>query len=242
MARRGVTTASEKAGRNTIDSSPVTTQAADLELAKRRRKQIVDAAVHLFARKGYFRTTMQQIAKRAKISAGLIYHYASTKEDLLLLALLHVINTYREQVPSKLKKIEDPLERFRTVHAAFCRVVAENLDATVLVYRSTNSLPPEKRDLIKQGEVETGGMVAEAIAACVEAKLFREVDVDLMTYEVLMNSHMWALKNWHFKQRYDVDGYIDASFDFLVRGMATPKGLKRHLELCAARGVTGTAG
>jgi len=234
VPRRAATSASDKQVRITIDSSPVVTHAADVDLAKRRRKQIVDAAVYLFSRRGYYRTTMQQIAKRAKISAGLIYHYAPTKEDVLLLALLHVINTYREQVPAKLTKIDDPLERFRTVHAAFCRVVAENIDATVLVYRSTNSLPPEKRGLIKQGEIETGTMVSEAIVDCIAAKLFREVDVDLTTYEVLLNSHMWALKNWHFKQRYDIDTYIDVSFDFLVRGLATPKGLKRHLETRAA--------
>ncbi|EJW11392.1 Transcriptional regulator, TetR family [Rhodovulum sp. PH10] len=202
---------------------------ADADLTKRRRKQIVGAAVHLFSRKGYYRTTMQEIARRARMSAGLIYHYARTKEDVLLLALLHVINTYREQVPPALEGIDDPLARFRAVHAAFCRVVAENIDATVLVYRSTNSLPSEQRAIVKRGELETGEMIAQTIRDCMAAGLFRDLDVELATYQVLMNVHMWALKNWHLKTRFDVDAYIAESADLLVRGFASAEGLRRHL-------------
>jgi AcrR family transcriptional regulator len=152
---------------------------------------------------------------------------------VLLLALMHVINTYREQVPPALAGLGDPLERFRAVYAAFCRVVADNIDATVLVYRSTNSLPADQRDIVKRGELETGAMIADTIRDCVAAKLFRDVDVDLATFQVLMSVHMWALKNWHFKARIDLDAYIAGSVDTLVRGFATPTGLARHLREAA---------
>jgi len=211
-----------------IDSSQVLSQANDVDLVKRRRKQIVDAAVELFAREGFYRTTVQQIAKRANISAGLIYHYARTKEDVLLLALLHVLETYQAEMPSVLEGVADPLARLRAVLASFCRIVDNNLDATTLVYRSTKSLPPQQRELVKQGEIDANEIIAEQIRNCIKAKLFREVDVDFVTYQLVMNVHMWALKHWHFKPRLSIERFIDESFDFFVHALATPRGLKYY--------------
>jgi len=218
-----------------IDDSLVLSQASDVDLVKRRRKQIVDAAVELFSRQGYYRTTIQQVAKRAGISAGLIYHYARTKEDVLLLALLSVLDTYRAEIPNALKGVTDPLERFRTALSAFCHIVAARLDATVLAYRSTKTLPSPQRALIKQSEIETNEIIAEIIRDCIKAKLFRDVDVDLITYQFVMYVHMWALKHWHFKSRFTVDAYIDAGYDFFVHSLATPKGLKHYQDITLAR-------
>jgi AcrR family transcriptional regulator len=225
----------EEARGISIDASGVLSQANDVDLIERRRAQIVEAAVSLFARQGFYRTTVQEIARKANVSAGLIYHYARTKEDVLLLTLLHVLDTYRAVVPKALEGVTDPLERVRTVLSAFCHVVADNLDATVLVYRSTRSLPPAQRDMIKRSEIETNEILAEAIRACIRVKLFREVDVDFATYQLVMNIHMWALKHWHFKNRFDVDGFVAVSFDFFVNALATPKGLKAYERLRAAR-------
>lgn len=227
MKRSGTTEALESQG-IAIDASLVRSQASDVDLVKRRRKQIVDAAVELFARDGFYRTTVQQIAKRANISAGLIYHYARTKEDVLLLALLHVLDTYRSETPSQLKGVVEPLARLRTALASFCRIVDSNLDATVLVYRSTKSLPAEQRELVKRGEVDANEIIAEVIRDCIRAKLFREVDVDFVTYQLIMNIHMWALKHWHFKPQLGIESFIDESFDFFVHALATPRGLKYY--------------
>jgi TetR/AcrR family transcriptional regulator len=49
-----------------------------------RHQQILDAAVDVFAEKGYQRATMRKIAARANISAGTIYIYFDGKRDLLL--------------------------------------------------------------------------------------------------------------------------------------------------------------
>ena len=48
-----------------------------------RRNQIVEAAWHCFARKGYHESTMQDIGAEAGLSAGAIYRYYPSKEALL---------------------------------------------------------------------------------------------------------------------------------------------------------------
>jgi AcrR family transcriptional regulator len=56
----------------------VTEQHTDL-----RRQQIIDAAYRCFARKGFHQTTMREIYAEAGLSAGAIYHYFASKDDII---------------------------------------------------------------------------------------------------------------------------------------------------------------
>jgi TetR/AcrR family fatty acid metabolism transcriptional regulator len=47
-------------------------------------QQIIDAAVRVFARKGYFNSRVSDIAREAGIAAGTIYLYFDTKEAILV--------------------------------------------------------------------------------------------------------------------------------------------------------------
>ena len=48
-----------------------------------RRQQILDAAVSCFAERGFHATSMRDICKQAKLSAGAVYRYFPSKEDLI---------------------------------------------------------------------------------------------------------------------------------------------------------------
>jgi hypothetical protein len=50
-----------------------------------------------------------------------------------------------------------------------------------------------------------GGIIREGI----EKGVFRDVDLDLTAYNIIMMAHMWALKSWHFKKRLSLEKYID---------------------------------
>ncbi len=53
------------------------------EIREEKKALIMDVALLHFAREGYFRTTIEQIAGKAGISKGLMYNYFDSKESLL---------------------------------------------------------------------------------------------------------------------------------------------------------------
>jgi TetR/AcrR family transcriptional regulator, fatty acid metabolism regulator protein len=53
------------------------------DVAADRRKQILKAAVEVFAERGFHRTRVSDIAKRAGVAYGLIYHYFESKDEVL---------------------------------------------------------------------------------------------------------------------------------------------------------------
>jgi AcrR family transcriptional regulator len=54
------------------------------EQAEWRRNQLLDTALTLFGEKGVESTTIKDIAEAAGVAQGLVYHYFSSKEDLLI--------------------------------------------------------------------------------------------------------------------------------------------------------------
>lgn len=68
------------------------------EKSERSRRAVLDAALHLFAHQGYRATTVRDIADRARVSTGNLYHHFPDKEALFLALLdeyLAVTNTQR---------------------------------------------------------------------------------------------------------------------------------------------------
>lgn len=53
------------------------------DVAADRKKQILQAAVEVFAERGFHRTRVSDIAKRAGVAYGLIYHYFDSKDAVL---------------------------------------------------------------------------------------------------------------------------------------------------------------
>jgi AcrR family transcriptional regulator len=55
-----------------------------MERVEDKRTAILDATLRLIAEKGFHGTAMSKVAKEAGVSAGIIYHYFSSKDDLIV--------------------------------------------------------------------------------------------------------------------------------------------------------------
>lgn len=197
---------------------------SDPRLVEERRRQIILAAVELFSKQGYHTTTIQQIARLAGTSTGLIYQYFGDKEDVLFLTLKLVIDTYENEIPRCLEGISHPVDRLCTALSSYCGVVDRLRDATVLAYRSTMSLRAERRALIKDGETRTNRLIEECVHACTSGGFMRPVDENLLAYQYVMFAHSWALKHWSYRDRYALDEYVHAGIQLLVDPFLTARG------------------
>jgi AcrR family transcriptional regulator len=194
------------------------------ELVEKRRNQILQAAIELYGRQGYHVTTIREVAQRAKVSVGLIYQYVEDKEDVLFLALVEVLDSYLREIPRALEGVTDPMERFCAAVHAYGRVIDERIDATLLVYRETKSLGRPRRELLKAKEIESNQLISGCIEDCIRAGLFAQVDVEMLTYLIVMFCHAWALKSWRFRGRLTIVQYVDRGLKLMLESVTTARG------------------
>src|SRR6267154_3733791 len=133
----------------------------DPALISRRRAQITEAAIDQFAKRGYRATTMRDIARRAGISVGLIYQYVADKEDLLLLAILEIVDSYKREIPKAIMGQSSPLEQFKAAVHAYGRVVDSHKFVSVLGFQETKGLKRDRIDMMKRREYEANQLIVD---------------------------------------------------------------------------------
>lgn len=211
---------------NMGSAGDVQTLVTDPELVEERRGQIVRAAVKMFSEEGYYTTTIQQLAKEAGVSTGLIYQYFRDKDDILFLSLKLVLDTYEKEIPPQLEGIEHPVERLCVAIWAYCNIVDRLREATILAYRSTKSLRSDRRILIKDAETRTNRLIEQCLRACVEGGHMRAVNEYLLSYQLVMFAHSWALKHWILRDIFTLKSYVTEGVKLLIEPFLTAKGRK----------------
>ncbi|MGZ4302669.1 MAG: TetR/AcrR family transcriptional regulator [Gaiellaceae bacterium] len=71
--------------------------------SEEKRRLILDAAVRVFARRGFHTCRVGDIAEEAGVAHGLLYHYFSSKDELL--AAMHAVEDSDEAAPEQLRKV-----------------------------------------------------------------------------------------------------------------------------------------
>lgn len=202
------------------------------DLVEKRRAQFIDAAIALFGQRGYHVTTIRDIAQAAGVSIGLIYQYVEDKEDILFLALMQVLEQYIQEIPPAVAEATTPIEKISTAVSAYIQIIDKNVNATVLAYRETKSLRKERRTLIQQKELESNALIAQCLTDCIDDGSMRaDTDVEMLTYQIVMFSHAWALKSWRFRPLMDVEEYIKRGLRLILPSVLTAKGKRAYAKL-----------
>ncbi|HSB60979.1 MAG TPA: TetR/AcrR family transcriptional regulator [Vicinamibacteria bacterium] len=97
-----------------------------------KRKRILEAAVKVFARKGYFAARVSEIARRAGVADGTIYLYFRNKEDILVKLFDEVMAEHVLQARQAVEGLATTPQRLRAIAERHLRVLGENRDLAVV--------------------------------------------------------------------------------------------------------------
>jgi AcrR family transcriptional regulator len=103
------------------------------EQGRERKQQLVDAAMVLFAERGYAATRISDICERAGVAKGLFYWYFPTKLDLFGELVRSMRHRLRRTQADAMDAGADPIERVRQGTAASVRFMAEHATYFTLV-------------------------------------------------------------------------------------------------------------
>ena len=180
------------------------------------RKKIIDAASVLYARKGFADTSLQEISENAGVSRSVTRHYVKAKSEIMRMIMEDVLTIFHENLVRMTTGIEDPKEKLTAALYIYLTVVDQQREKALLIYQKSSSLDRASKSRVMQLEVDVSNIFAKIISEGIEQGVFKEVDMDLMAFDIMMLAHMWVLKRWHFKNRLNLDKYFKLQLEIVM--------------------------
>jgi TetR/AcrR family fatty acid metabolism transcriptional regulator len=91
-----------------------------------KHQQIIDAAVRVFARTGYYNSRVSDIAREAGIASGTIYLYFKTKDEILVTLFREKMAEWVAHVRKEIAGVIDPVAKIRRLVALHFAVLEAN--------------------------------------------------------------------------------------------------------------------
>ncbi len=188
-----------------------------------KRVRIIDAAIRVFAEKGFHQARVTDIASQAGVADGTIYLYFRNKEDLLLTIFEEKMTVINAGLATVLEGVEDPLDRIRAFARYHFSLVQQHrhlAEVLQVELRLSNKFLKEYRP---KPLWQYLGAFANILREGQEAGKVRE-DVDLFTakwafFGALDELAMqWVLSRG--KPRFNLDAAADQVADIFIKGIA----------------------
>jgi AcrR family transcriptional regulator len=128
-----------------------------------RRRAIVDAAIVVFAERGFEGASTREIAEAVGLKQGHLYYYFPAKQDLLFTVIDELHQEFLDGIEEWTHGAE-PGDELRAVLAGHVRMVCRDHRQTRIAYESTRFLDPERRQLIVAKRDRYEAAVAELVA------------------------------------------------------------------------------
>ncbi|QQR80204.1 MAG: TetR/AcrR family transcriptional regulator [Deltaproteobacteria bacterium] len=90
--------------------------------------RIKDAATRVFANKGFYNSTIADVAKVAEVAEGTIYLYFKNKDDLLISIFEGSMDFFIQQVTQEIATVKNPEDKLKKFISLHLRLVQENPD------------------------------------------------------------------------------------------------------------------
>ena len=189
----------------------VTTNVKNPELVKKRHRQIADAAVQLFIKNGFHKTTTREIAKAVGFSIGSLYEYVASKEDVLYLVCEAIHDEVESGILNAKLHAATDLNALTDVIREYIKVCDHMSDHLLLIYQETRSLPSKWRKKVLENEVRITNIFVEVLSSVAESEKFAHMDqrfIEMMAHNIMVLGHMWTFRRWFLGRQYSLDEYI----------------------------------
>jgi TetR/AcrR family fatty acid metabolism transcriptional regulator len=184
--------------------------------------RILDAAIAVFAEKGFHAARVSDVADRASVADGTIYLYFRNKEELLMTAINTAFNAFMSRARTELATIDSPSGKLRRLARLHLEAFNTNRNLAVVFQMELRQSARFLAPFSHQHMIEYFGLVRSAILEGKERGLFRP---DLRE-KVAANCFFGALDemvtSWVLDEtNYQLSDVADSIADIILLGLET---------------------
>ncbi|MFC3119249.1 TetR/AcrR family transcriptional regulator [Jhaorihella thermophila] len=184
-----------------------------------KRAQILKSAARVFAREGFDRASMTQLARECGISKANIYHYYDSKDAILFDILDTYLSGLRDLILSTDTEGLDPEARFRRVARDILNAYKGSDDEHQVQINALSALPEEQQEQLRAYQRDMVRFMSETIKAAAP----QAIGADRAKLRAITMS-VFGMLNWYFMWSADADtaareAYAELVCDLTLNGV-----------------------
>ena len=215
---------------------------ADHSRAKTRKDRIMDAALQIFAEKGFQNATITEISKEAGVSEATIYEYFGTKEDLLFAIPEKISNETFDQSSKVLPFIKSVEGRMRATLLSYFQLYQSNPHYSALVLLQLMSNKRFRQTPAHAAIRRSAHRLLDCIREGIADGTFKKDADAYLIRSMLMGTIEHLFIHWHMqgmpKRKTSIMDMLDPFIEIILDGIRTKEentGLTLYLKPEAAR-------
>jgi len=183
---------------------------------------ILDAAVKVFARQGFYQSTVAQIAKEAGVADGTIYLYFKNKDDILVNFFDYKTKQVFERFRAEVDKAESGLDKLRNLIRRHLAEFQRDRDMAILYQVGTHQIDRLAEDQIREMSKMYQDLVSEIVeVGQQEGGIRKDLYVGLVKRFILGGVDE-VINTWlHSESDYDLVSMADPLVELFIRGIGT---------------------
>ncbi len=191
----------------------------NVRLVEKKHQQIVEGACRIFFKKGYHPTTIRMIAKACGMSMGQLYHYISSKDDVLYLVHKHMQKIWREHLKnSAIEKIEDPSQKLTEALRHTLEFMIENKQLFQFIYTESKYLDKKHLRVVLDMDYKNVIGFWRGLLKGVNQQRSIKDDLDFLASLIAYLPVFLALRSWTLRDK-PMSKSVDSLLQFILRGL-----------------------
>jgi TetR/AcrR family fatty acid metabolism transcriptional regulator len=183
--------------------------------------------VKVFARQGFYQSTVAQIAKEAGVADGTIYLYFKNKDDILVNFFHYKTKQVFERFRVEVNKAEGGLDKLRNLIRRHLTEFQRDRDMAVLYQVGTHQIDRLAEEQIREMSKMYQDLVSEIVeVGQQEGSIRKDIYVGLVKRFILGGVDE-VINTWlHSENDYDLVSMADPLVELFVSGIGTSDKIK----------------
>ena len=150
-----------------------------------KKNRIIEAAVKVFALKGFYLAKVSDVAKAADVADGTIYLYFKNKDDLLISLFEQKMELILQRFRERLQNIVDPVEKLHNLIDLYFELIEEDKDLADVFQVELRQSTKFLKDYHNQKFLDFLSLIASIIQEGMENGYFR-ADLNLDVVKIMI--------------------------------------------------------
>ena len=160
-----------------------------------RREELVKIAGELFARQGYRATTVRDIADKADILSGSLFHHFDSKDGILD----EIVSPFFDELVERSLAVESeglsPRETVEGLVTVYITMMKKSPNSARIIYNDWNYIVTS-RPYLERGFAEIDRLWSDLMRSAVDSGLFRS-DLDYRIVYRMLRGSLTDVINWY---------------------------------------------